>query len=348
MGIGRYRAWLVAVALLSLGFLSPSASAQGKTLRQAFEGVSQAVVVVRTQSSSPAPKGGWTSADGLGSGVLVSRDGLVMTASHVVQTADRIEVLFSDGQTSPARVVSSLTRADVALLQLEKPPKGIAPARLGNSSLAHVGDPVFVVGAPYALYHSLTSGHLSARRKLTGSFTGGVQIEFLQTDAAINSGNSGGPLFDMDGRVIGIVSHIHTRSGGFEGLGFAVASNVARRALLEQRTLWTGVEGTLLTGSLAALLNVPQREGMLVQRVARESPAEHMGLRPGRVNAKLGEEELLLGGDIVLFVGDLQVTSDESQIERIDTFLSSLRSGESVSVRVLREGQVIDLAMPVP
>ena len=343
--IGSLGAWLFACALLSIGFYSPLATAQGKTLRQAFEAINKAVVVVRTESSAPAPKGGWTSADGLGSGVLVSRDGLVMTASHVVQTADRIEVLFSDGQTSPARVVSSLTRADVALLQLENPPKGIEPARLGNSSLAHVGDPVFVVGAPYALYHSLTSGHLSARRKFTNAFTGGVQIEFLQTDAAINSGNSGGPLFDMDGRVIGIVSHIHSRSGGFEGLGFAVASNVARRALLEQRALWTGVEGTLLSGQLAALLNVPQREGLLVQRVARDSPADRMGVRPGRIPAKLGDEEMLLGGDIVLFVGDLQVTGEEAQIERIDDYLSNLRAGQSVSVRVLREGQVIDLLL---
>ena len=282
--IGSLGAWLFACALLSIGFYSPLATAQGKTLRQAFEAVNKAVVVVRTESSAPAPKGGWTSADGLGSGVLVSRDGLVMTASHVVQTADRIEVLFSDGQTSPARVVSSLTRADVALLQLENPPKGIEPARLGNSSLAHVGDPVFVVGAPYALYHSLTSGHLSARRKFTNAFTGGVQIEFLQTDAAINSGNSGGPLFDMDGRVIGIVSHIH-------------------------------------------------------------SPADRMGVRPGRIPAKLGDEEMLLGGDIVLFVGDLQVTGEEAQIERIDDYLSNLRAGQSVSVRVLREGQVIDLLL---
>ena len=124
-----------------------------------------------------------------------------------------------------------------------------------------------------------------------------------------------------------------------------MASNVARRALLEQRALWTGVEGTLLSGQLAALLNVPQREGLLVQRVARDSPADRMGVRPGRIPAKLGDEEMLLGGDIVLFVGDLQVTGEEAQIERIDDYLSNLRAGQSVSVRVLREGQVIDLLL---
>lgn len=341
---------LAALALLfALGVLSPSTSwAQGKTLRQVFEEVNKAVVVVRTESSAPAPKGGWTSAEGLGSGVLVSTDGKVMTAAHVVQTADTIEVLFSDGQRSPARVVSSLVRADVALLQLDKLPHGIAPARLGDSTQTHVGDPVFVVGAPYALYHSLTSGHLSARRTVAGSFTGGVPIQLLQTDAAINSGNSGGPLFDMAGQVVGIVSHIHTQSGGFEGLGFAVAANVARQALLEQRAFWSGIEGTLLAGRQAALLNVPQRDGLLVQRIARGSPADRIGLRPGRVQATIGREELLLGGDIVLFVGDLQVTSDEAQIERIDDFLSRLRPGAGFSVRVLREGQVIDLTHTLP
>ena len=346
MIMGRLAALALFVALA--GFAPAVLWAETKTLRQVFEEVNKAVVVVRTQSSAPAPKGGWTSAEGLGSGVLVSADGKVMTAAHVVQTADSIEVVFSDGQHSPARVISSLVRADVALLQLEKPPRGIAPARIGNSSDVHVGDPAFVVGAPYALYHSLTSGHISARRTLQGSFTGGVPIEFLQTDAAINSGNSGGPLFDMQGRVIGIVSHIHSRSGGFEGLGFAVAANVARHALLEQRAFWTGIEGTLLSGRQAALLNVPQRDGLLVQRIARGSPADRMGLRPGRVPVTIGGDELLLGGDIVLFIGDLQVTSDEAQIERIDDYLSRLRPGAKVGVRVLREGQIIDLALSLP
>ncbi len=346
MSLRKLGALFFACALTGLFF--STGAARAATLRQVFEAVNQAVVVVRTESSAPAPKGGWTSDEGLGSGVLVSADGKVMTAAHVVQTADRIEILFSDGQRSPARVVSSLVRADVALLQLEQPPRGIAPARLGDSSRAHVGDPVFVVGAPYALYHSLTSGHLSARRKLSGSFTGGVPVEFLQTDAAINSGNSGGPLFDMDGRVIGIVSHIHSRSGGFEGLGFAVAVNVAKWALLERRALWTGIEGSLLTGAQAALLNVPQREGLLVQRIARGSPADRLGLRPGRVPAVLDGEELLLGGDIILFIGDLQVNADPEQLQRIDDTLGRMGRGQTVSVRVLREGQVIDLSLTIP
>ena len=340
---------IIGTLALAVAFMPATAGAQGgRSLRQVFEQVNSAVVVVRTESSSPNSKGGWVSADGLGSGVLVSADGKVMTASHVVQTADSVEVLFSDGQRSPAKVVSSLARADVALLQLEKPPTGIAPARLGNSDQAHVGDPVFVVGAPYALYHSLTSGHLSARRTMKDNLSGGVPISLLQTDAAINSGNSGGPLFNMDGQVIGIVSHIHSRSGGFEGLGFAVASNVAVKVLLEQRAIWTGVEGVLLSGPLAALLNVPQREGLLVQRMAKDSPAALMGLRPGRVPAVIGGEEVLLGGDIVLFVGDYQVRSEAEQVARIDDSLRQLKSGDTFVVRVLREGQVIDLSARLP
>ena len=335
--------------LLLLVLSTPLAvCAQTKSLRHIYEQVNAAVVVIRTESSVPSGKGGFVSDEGLGSGVLVSTDGKVMTASHVVQTADRVEVLFSDGQHSLAKVISSLVRADVALLQLEKPPKGIVPARLGDSDQSRVGDPVFVVGAPYALYHSLTSGHLSARRALKENLSGGVPVEFLQTDAAINSGNSGGPLFNMDGQVIGIVSHIHSRSGGFEGLGFAVSSNVAVKALLQQRAFWTGVEGVLLSGKLAGLLNVPQREGLLVQRVAKDSPAELMGLRPGKVKAQIGSEDLLLGGDIVLFVGDYQVRSEHAQTERIDESLRKLKSGDSLSVRILREGQVLDLSGRLP
>ena len=163
MSLRKFGALLFACALV--GFI-PAGAAEAATLRQVFEAVNQAVVVVRTESSAPAPKGGWTSDEGLGSGVLVSADGKVMTAAHVVQTADRIEVLFSDGQRSPARVVSSLVRADVALLELERPPRGIAPARLGDSSQAHVGDPVavlqvadFRLGAQTARQNDLVDRH---------------------------------------------------------------------------------------------------------------------------------------------------------------------------------------------
>ena len=140
MSLRKFGALLFACALVAF---IPAGAAEAATLRQVFEAVNQAVVVVRTESSAPAPKGGWTSDEGLGSGVLVSADGKVMTAAHVVQTADRIEVLFSDGQRSPARVVSSLVRADVALLQLERLPRGmgipsgdiqvLTPTRKGES-----------------------------------------------------------------------------------------------------------------------------------------------------------------------------------------------------------------------
>lgn len=133
---------------------------------------------------------------------------------------------------------------------------------------------MFVIGAPYGISRSLTAGHISARHVAKGS--GGIEwpLELFQTDASINSGNSGGPMFNMSGEVVGIVSYILTKSGGFGGLGFAATSNVVRRLLLAEKSPWTGVEAYLLSDNLARFFNVPQPYGVPVQRVA-DGPLRH-------------------------------------------------------------------------
>src|SRR5207245_11029881 len=192
------------------------------------------VVVILTREKETAPISDAQPATilNLGSGVLVSADGKVLTAAHVVQTADAIVVTFLNGETLKARVVSSEPAADVALLQLERAPGAPLAARLGDSDAVEVGDPIFVVGAPLGISHTRTAGHVSARRGPNALSDGMSLAEFFQTDAAINEGDSGGPVFNMAGEVIGIVSNIVTRSGGSEGIGFAVTSNVARRLMM--------------------------------------------------------------------------------------------------------------------
>lgn len=302
---------------------------------QVFRRVREAVVTIRTREG--------TSVDGLGSGVLISADGKVMTAAHVVQAADEILVEFSDGLRVPSRVLASETEADVALLQLVSVPPGIDPATLGESDRVEVGDPVFVVGAPYGMSHTLTVGHVSARRRQPGMLHGSLGLaEFFQTDAAINSGNSGGPMFSMAGQVIGIVSNLVSRSGGSEGLGFAVTSNVARRLLLERPGFWSGISGSVVAGDLARALNVPEPGGFLIERVARGSPAATAGLRGGFVQAQVGERSVILGGDILLAVDGVPVVTLEGHQQVLDR-LGRLREGDVVAMEVLRAGRRVTI-----
>lgn len=196
-----------------------------------------------------------------------------------------------------------------------------------------------MVGAPYGMSHTLTVGHISGRhrpRAVSGEFLEG---ELFQTDAAVNQGNSGGPMFNAEGEVVGIVSHILSVSGGFEGLGFAVTSNLARQLLLEKRSFWSGLHGYWLEGELARVFNLPQARGLLVQRIAAHSPASRIGLQAGAVDATIGEEELYVGGDIILEVLGISL-ADPDGYRRVRERVAKLRTGERVTIKVLRGGEV--------
>jgi len=168
----------------------------------------------------------------------------------------------------------------------------------------------------------------------------------FQTDAAINVGNSGGPMFNMEGEVIGIVSHIVSEGGDFAGLGFAVTSNVAKE-LLTSDSFWTGLEGYAVSGDLAEILNLPQATGVLVQRIAKGSPAEELGLRAGAVQAVIEEEKMLLGGDIILKVGGIGLGANFTGLEDIRDYLSKLKVGATWTVTVLRGGRVVNLSTKI-
>lgn len=325
-----------------------STHVDAEELRDVFRRVKSSVVVVRTAEQGGASSfSGWLlGSTGLGSGVLISADGKLLTAAHVVQTADRVTVEFIGGAQVTARVVSSDPNADVALLQLESVPEGVEPARLGDSEKVEVGDEVFVVGAPYGLSHTLSAGHISGRLALNQGFGGSPGCEYLQTDAAINRGNSGGPIFNMDGDIIGVASRILSHSGGFEGIGFAATAKTVRLLLLERKPFWSGMEGIIVRGDVAAALNISQHAGYLVQRVSQESPAWRMGIRPGTVRATIKGTELLIGGDVVLSCNGIEVRDDAS-LESIYESIRKLEAGEPVLSRVLRAGQVIEVLSAV-
>ncbi len=334
--------------LFLLLFLSLGSTASAQDLRDLFRQVKSSVVTVRTieREITTQSKNEFVSVPGIGSGVLISQDGKVMTAAHVVQAADRIVVEFTEGKEIPAHVIASVVSADVALLQLDWVPADAVIATFGDSTKSEIGDQVFVIGAPWGLSHTLTVGHLSSlhtNKKLTGGLRA---IEMWQADAAVNKGNSGGPMFNMKGEIIGIVCNLFSQSGGFEGVGFAVTSNLARRLLLEQNTYWSGLEGVVISGNTARIFNVPQEAGLMVQSVAEKSPAERLGLRGGRVHATFGNTSLLVGGDIILSVADYKI-SGEDDFDKLHARLSSLQAGSKLVVRVLRGGKIVDLSAEV-
>ncbi len=335
------------VIVAALWLVWPSGAARAESIGEVFKRVSKSVVVVLTEEKVPAPdrqQGRRLNVQGLGSGVLISQDGKVLTAAHVVQAANRVAVEFISGEVVTATVVASDPPADVALLQIEQVPTDAVTAELGDSDKAQVADQVFIVGAPYGFSHSLTVGYISARRRPAEGERELSSAELLQTDAAVNEGNSGGPMFNLAGQVIGIVSYILTQSGGFEGIGFAVTANTARRLLLEQPAFWTGLHSYTLSGELAELLNVPQDAGMLVLQVAEGSPAARLGLRAGTTPVQIGEARLIVGGDIILEVMGIPVRADTDNYQRIRERLFALKRGEAVTVKVLRAGHIIELS----
>lgn len=205
-----------------------------------------------------------------------------------------------------------------------------------------VGAEVFIVGAPYGMSYTLTVGHISARHE-PYTIPGALLGEFFQTDAAINEGNSGGPMFNMKGEVIGIVSHILSKSGGFEGLGFATTSNTANELLLGKKPFWAGVEGTILTGILAKALNLPQSTGMLIQQVAEDSPAGRIGLRGGVVPVTIDNKSMIIGGDIVLEVMGISFAESGSYL-KIREALHELPEDATVTMKILRWGEIKELS----
>jgi S1-C subfamily serine protease len=342
------KGWIGWCAVIGLsGCATGTGLASGDSLSKVFKRVGPSVVVIRTSGRVIPPRSGGRQASvaGLGSGVLVDAEGKVVTAAQVVQTADAVSVEFPGNLLVNARIIAADPAADVALLQLERVPDGIVPARLGDSDKAEVGDQIFVVGAPLGISHTLTVGYLSARRKPNATFGGIAPTEFFQTDAAINQGNSGGPLFNMKGEVIGIVSHLLSKSGGSEGLGFVVTSNMARRLLFDEPSVWSGLEGYLLAGDVARAFNIPaQRVGLLVQRVAEGSLAEQVGLRGGSLPAMIGDEYLVLGGDVILSIDGIGL-GDLGAYENIRRRLIEVRvGGSALRVTVLRGGETIELA----
>jgi serine protease Do len=339
----RIIALLLLATLVSVGLPGPAGA---QAVGDVFRKVSPSVVVVRSRGRDVSASGQVRFGE-IGSGVLISADGKVMTAAHVVHAMDEINVEFIGGETVPARVVSSEPAADLSLLQLDRVPAGVRVSRLADSRTVRVGDQVLVVGAPYGLAYSLSVGYISARWPPNSVYPAFPLAEFFQTDATINTGNSGGPLFNLAGDVIGIVSHNISKGGGSEGLGFVVTINTAKDLLLARRSIWTGLEGHTLSGDLAAIFNLPQPEGFLVKTVAKGSPAAEAGIRGGNRTAVIDGQTLVVGGDVLLAVDGIPA-GNLADYNRMREHLQRLAPGVPITVTVLRAGRVLNLVGKAP
>lgn len=301
------------------------------------------VVMVLTTTGGTGP-GSEEATRGLGTGVLIAPDCHVLTAAHVVDGADKIVVKTQDGVLRPAQLIFSEPGADIALLQLMQPDDKLPHAPLGDSDRMAVGQRLYIIGNPQGLENSFSSGLVSGFRNQGRLYDGTIEVEFIQTDAAINSGNSGGPVFDSQGRVVGIASRILTQSGGSEGLGFVVAINTAKQLLaLEDRT-WTGMQGMFLNSAqLGLLLNLDLPGGLLLQKVAANSPAQRAGLRGGVISARIGPLAILLGGDLILEFGG-QDACHSACLAAAHDHISHL---DRIPVTYLRGGKILKTELDV-
>jgi serine protease Do len=324
----------IALTLLLIVFCSANAA----DFAGLYKTHSDSVVTVYT-ASVKIEAGRARTSQGVGSGVLIENN-QILTAAHVVDGANVIEVQFTDGDRIRANVVSSLQTSDIALLQLSESPRNPTVATLADSDKTPIGSEVFIIGSPFGISQTLSVGHLSGRMN-RGLMAAGTPIEFLQTDTAINTGNSGGPMFNTQGEVIGIVSFILSKSGGFDGIGFATAINTAKQALLGSSGVLAGFEGIILSERVAKALNFP-RGGLLVQRVVRDSVAGHAGLQAGRIPASVEGESMLLGGDLILEINGL-ICNTPHDFELVRQATLKLDENESYAITVYRDNEVVEL-----
>ncbi|HET6726227.1 MAG TPA: trypsin-like peptidase domain-containing protein [Gammaproteobacteria bacterium] len=284
----------------------------------------------RFEGARPGGNGGAAESTSLGSGVIVSTDGYVLTNEHVIRGADRIEVGLRDGRSAAAKVVGVDPDTDLALLKIDL--LHLTPITLGRSDNLAVGDVVLAIGDPYGVGQTVTQGIVSA----TGRSQLGLSTfeNFIQTDAAINPGNSGGALIDAQGRLVGINTAVYSPDGGFNGIGFAIPVNLARGVMQDLikygRVMrgWVGLDIQKLTPRLARAFHSPGLKGVVVKGVLRNGPGRSAGIKVG---------------DVLTSIGGKAVVSSRDALN----IIASLKPGTPISMTVSRWGKVFQVKMVV-
>ena len=264
---------------------------------------------------------------GVGSGFILSGDGVVMTNAHVVEGADEVIVTLTDKREFKARILGTDRRTDVAVVKIDA--SGLSAVKIGDSSRLKVGEWVMAIGSPFGFESSVTAGIVSAKARDTGDY-----LPFIQTDVAINPGNSGGPLLNLRGEVVGINSQIYSRSGGFMGISFAIPIDEAMRVAEQLRSGGRVVRGRIgvsiapVTKEVAEAIGLGKAAGALVQGVEAGSPAEKAGVEAGDIVTKVDGRAVERSSDLPRLIG-------------------SLKPGSRTTVQVFRRGATKDLAVTV-
>jgi S1-C subfamily serine protease len=297
--------------------------------------------VVQITSSSRASDVASGAPSALGSGFVVDKAGHVVTNFHVVDGADRIHVSFSNRDTVVADLVGTDPSTDLAVLQVETSSSALTPLQLGDSDKAEVGDRVVAIGNPFGLDRTATAGIVSALQRLITAPNQFTIDHVIQTDAPINKGNSGGPLLNYRGEVIGVNTQIKTDelSTGNVGIGFAVPSNTVKDVVAQLISTgrvehaWLGIRGRPVTADLADTYNLPVDEGVLVETVSPGSAAAKANLEQGDTPVVVAGETYVLGGDIIISAGGSKV----SAVEDLRDAIAARKPGEKIKLGIYRD-----------
>lgn len=283
--------------------------------------------------------------EGAGSGFVIDPKGYILTNYHVVAGAQTIEVILGDKTRSPAKFVGADQRNDVALIKIDPKGKQLTALTLGDSSKLQVGQKVLAIGDPFGFQSTLTTGVVSALGRTVQTSETTFIDAAIQTDASINRGNSGGPLIDTHGEVIGINSAIYTPSGTAAGIGFAIPINTAKliaNDLITEgkvRRAYLGVQTIPVAGWLAEALDLPVQEGLLVEETTKGSPAAAAGIRGGDRAAQAGMRRIMIGGDVIVGLDGQKVANQFD----INVVLNRKRPGDTVTVTVYRGAKKLDI-----
>jgi putative serine protease PepD len=294
-----------------------------------YDRVHQGVVTIKVTTSE---------GQALGSGFVIDSQGHIVTNDHVVDGASSISVEFSDGSTYDAELIGTDASTDIGVIKVDAPSSELTPLQLGDSSAVQVGDEVVAIGSPLGLNETVTSGIVSALNRTITSPNNFSINDAIQTDAAINHGNSGGPLLDLEGQVIGINSQIESDSGGNDGIGFAVPSNTVESVVSQLLATgkvehaYLGVGIATITDALSSQLGLPA--GVEVTQVTSGGPAADAGLEAADATTDVGGQEFPTGGDVITAVdGKAVATSEELQ-----SVIGAMKPGESASITYSRDG----------
>lgn len=285
---------------------------------------------------------------GLGSGFIYDNQGHIVTNHHVIEDAETIQVTFLDGNITSATIVGMDIYSDLAVIKVDPKATTLNPVVLGSSSDLNVGEPVAAMGNPFGLSDTLTVGIVSSLQRTLDAAGGYVIIDIIQIDAAVNPGNSGGPLVNIKGQVVGVNSAIQSETGVFTGIGFAIPSDTVKREIDdliengEYRHPWLGISALEVDIPIADAIGLEKPQGLLVVNVTSGSPADQAGLRGGDEVTIIDGLEFNLGGDVITEVDSVPVITMADLAVYLER---NTKPGDSIELGVIRDGQQLMLAV---